>query len=481
MSFLSKLLLLVAYGAVTYPQQVALASNMDGGLSQQAAPPIIVTPPEITRLAPATKINQLIGDFDRQFQRLTENLTFQRYQLPSTDLGVSFQHQGRTYVAFGDSVASRDPLAWSEDTDPEDGFSLRFQTNNNGSWKPITIPGITQGALEVPVEGISLSNLMYLWHTTDSTQERMGRSVLARSPDNGSSFSLVRTFSALHFINVSVIQQEAGDWPGSPSASGAALYVFGSGEYRKSDVRLGFLMTDQIEQSTGMKYFSGLVDGIPRWSDAETAALPLFEHPAVGELSVTYDNALKRWLMLYNSGSPRGIVLRSAINPWGPWSEPKVVFDAATDSGYCYFVHSSWLVNNCDNVSDPGRENTWGGEYGPYMLRHLARTVPDGRRIYFTMSTWNPYTVVLMKVDLARLPNNSATRPALALSRSTDRNHVIASWEKPSYGWFLERKRTLSATEPWERVRYSPTILGSRISAVLDDDPAGAFFRLVQP
>lgn len=116
-----------------------------------------------------------------------------------------------TYVAFGDSPAARDPLAWSEDTDPEDGFSLDFQTNSNGSWRPITIPGITHGILEVPVEGISLNNSLYLWHTTDSSMDGMGRSVLARSDDDGQTFSLIRTFSTEHFINVSVIQQEAGE------------------------------------------------------------------------------------------------------------------------------------------------------------------------------------------------------------------------------------------------------------------------------
>ena len=53
-----------------------------------------------------------------------------------------------------------------------------------------------------------------------------------------------------------------------------------------------------------------------------------------------------------------------------------------------------------DQVHDPGRENEWGGEYGPYQFEDLATGNETSTTIYFTMSTWNPYTVVLMKATL---------------------------------------------------------------------------------
>ena len=57
---------------------------------------------------------------------------------------------------------------------------------------------------------------------------------------------------------------------------------------------------------------------------------------------------------------------------------------------------------NCDSVHDPGRQYEFGSEYGPYQFEELATGIEDvNATIYFAMSTWNPYTVVLMKATVA--------------------------------------------------------------------------------
>jgi hypothetical protein len=38
--------------------------------------------------------------------------------------------------------------------------------------------------------------------------------------------------------------------------------------------------------------------------------------------------------------------------------------------------------------------------YGPYQIPQFSRAGADGVQIYFTMSTWNPYQVMLMTVDI---------------------------------------------------------------------------------
>ena len=49
---------------------------------------------------------------------------------------------------------------------------------------------------------------------------------------------------------------------------------------------------------------------------------------------------------------------------------------------------------------DPKRAEEFGGEYGPYIMSRFT-TGADGRcRIYYTMSTWNPYQVMVMRSDL---------------------------------------------------------------------------------
>ena len=53
-----------------------------------------------------------------------------------------------------------------------------------------------------------------------------------------------------------------------------------------------------------------------------------------------------------------------------------------------------------DTLSDPKRDDEWGGEYGPYVISRFTTGANGKCRIYYTMSTWNPYQVVVMRTDL---------------------------------------------------------------------------------
>ena len=53
-----------------------------------------------------------------------------------------------------------------------------------------------------------------------------------------------------------------------------------------------------------------------------------------------------------------------------------------------------------DALSDPERADEWGGEYGPYIMSRFTSEADGHCRIYYTMSTWNPYQVVVMRSDL---------------------------------------------------------------------------------
>ncbi len=351
------------------------------------------------------KISQLTGDYDRHLQIPTLNQTESRYGLVTTDLGVPFHHNGKTYILFGDSwgTPEGDAIAYTTDINPEDGLELTCITSGAGIYKPVTIPGVSQGAFEVPVEGISLGGNMYVYHTTDNSETVvMGRSVLAVSRDDGETFSYLYDLSESHFINVSVISLNLAEWPGFPLDTGNGLVMFGSGSYRQSDVRLAFQPAGQIEVPQSIRYLTGVdQNNIPLWSESEDEATPLFSQPCVGELSVTYNRFLQKWLMLYNCNAPRGINFRTADYPWGPWTEPQLLFDPWEDNGYCHFMHVDWQFSQCDSVHDPGRQNEWGGEYGPYQFEDLATGNDSMTTIYFTLSTWNPYTVVLMKSTLS--------------------------------------------------------------------------------
>jgi hypothetical protein len=189
-------------------------------------------------------------------------------------------------------------------------------------------------------------------------------------------------------------------WSGSGSP-GEGLLIWGSGHFAASEVYLAYMPADQIENPSNIRYFGGIriMDGKPIWKQKEVDAVPLTDAGCVREFSVRWNKFLRLWLMLYNSDNPRGIVLQTSSKPWGKWSKPYVVFDPFDDKGYGYFIH--WPGH--DELSDCWRPRDWGGEYAPYLIEPFFTAISNERsRIYFTMSTWNPYQVVLMSAEISK-------------------------------------------------------------------------------
>ena len=92
--------------------------------------------------------------------------------------------------------------------------------------------------------------------------------------------------------------------------------------------------------------------------------------------------------------------MRSASLPWGNWSAKQVLFNPFTDNGYTHFIH----LPGHDNVTDPLRADEIGGPYGLYIIDEFTTGDGETSTIYFTLSTWNPYTTVLMQAQLAKSP-----------------------------------------------------------------------------
>ena len=336
------------------------------------------------------KVCQLTGDLDRERGTPTLSLTGKRYGVPGTDLGSSFEHNGRLYFLFGDTLGrpgDRDCLAWTESADPEK-TDLHFPLADDGKWLPLSIPGISQGPFEVPTGGISVGGKMVIAFTTDhSAKKTMGRAVLAVSEDDGKSFRRLYDLPTDKFINVAFVLN--GDW----------LYLFGSGTYRHSSVCVARIKPADVADRAQLQFFKGVdANAQPEWSAREEDAVCLFRHDVVGELSVAYCPTVKRYVMLYNSEQPRGITLRSAETPWGPWSEGEVIVDPWRDRAYGHFIHAP-VESAPDHVNDPGRDKEWGGEYGPYIVGRFTSGGPNRLRLYYTMSTWNPYQVNLMRSE----------------------------------------------------------------------------------
>lgn len=339
------------------------------------------------------KVCQLTGDMDRSTGTPTLNQTGKRFGVTATDLGSSFEHKGRLYFLFGDTwgrPGGRDVLAWTTSRDPRE-IPLEFHRARDEKWLPLTLPNVRLGPFEIPSYGVSVGRNIYVVFTTDHSPEKtMGRSIVGFSRDDGRTFTKLYKLSEDKFINVALWLSD--DW----------LYIFGSGDYRKSSVCLARVRPADFRRPSKLQYFNGIdTENQPQWSRRESAATPLFQHNVVGELSVAFCEPLNRYVMLYNSEEPRGITLRSAVSPWGPWTDGIVIFHPWRDKGYGYFMHiSSKFDGKSDTLHDPKRETDWGGEYGPYLISRFTTGTEKRCSLYYAMSTWNPYQVVIMRSDV---------------------------------------------------------------------------------
>src|SRR5688500_14826542 len=110
-------------------------------------------PTKLTWIAGSTvRIEQLIGDCDYPAQARTgscvptANLTNTRAKVLGTDLGATFESQGKLYFLFGDTIGSNteyfasDTIATSTSVDPESPLALDFLTRPDGTPFFIRIP-----------------------------------------------------------------------------------------------------------------------------------------------------------------------------------------------------------------------------------------------------------------------------------------------------------------------------------------------------
>jgi hypothetical protein len=190
------------------------------------------------------------------------------------------------------------------------------------------------------------------------------------------------------------------------------------------------------------RYFAGLDDeGDPTWTDDQVSAAPVIDDETVlqvQQFSVAWVAPINRFVMLYSGRFPRipsvdqfgnkfGIFMRTAEHPWGPWSAPQLIWNADQENAYDCPYDSPGIMYHRDAagmgcpVSDPYRPNwlatddlkqcpattptphdDFGVEYGVNILDTFTKPgLPiNTATIYWNMSTWNPYRVVLMKTRL---------------------------------------------------------------------------------
>ena len=101
----------------------------------------------------------------------------------------------------------------------------------------------------------------------------------------------------------------------------------------------------------------------------------------VSEMSVQYNEYLDKYVVLYGNGL-NNVVLRTADTPEGPWSDPVTIATSISYPGlYAPLIHP---LSGTGDLTD-------------------ASGNPDLSTLYWNMSIWSNYNVVLMKTDLSPL------------------------------------------------------------------------------
>jgi hypothetical protein len=173
-------------------------------------------------------------------------------------------------------------------------------------------------------------------------------------------------------------------------------------------------------------YYRGASDGAPRFSGSQADAVPLYtdEFEPVNQASVSWIPSLRRWLMIYggnvvdfvnldgNAGAsqpvPGALYARHAPEPWGPWTEPTPVLTeehVAQDMvcgkrapAGCVPPPDPLIRPDCLELVDPRGGGTL---YGAAIIDALTR--PAGGRaadVFWLVSTWHPYSVVLIRTRM---------------------------------------------------------------------------------
>jgi hypothetical protein len=274
---------------------------------------------------------------------------------------------------------------------------------------------------------------------------------------------LTRSFTTLKFRNPAVRTvasfdpSRAGgignDYRTAPGKGGTDEKVFiwgrpsfGASAARGTSAKLYFSYMDMPEyRETGevamsMHYFTGLADGVPQFSDRAVDAVALdLSYPGedsttetwdiVSQMSVTWVASMKKWVMFYGGDlAARGLPIivgpnaqvradpeaalhvRYADRPWGPWTAPEQLLKAndlqdpsagaAADGG---ILHRPSCKGAACAPHEPGYDDDSeiGVLYCPAIIEPWTVVDDSGAvDLYWAVSTWDPYQVMLMKSRL---------------------------------------------------------------------------------
>jgi hypothetical protein len=269
-----------------------------------------------------------------------------------------------------------------------------------------------------------------------STLNSIGISVLGQEGTNDVSFNTPMVSGIPVMIPSGFVYVNAVDPTNkpnlAPSSQRLGVFITGVPRYRASVPYLAYSTPANLANPSNWMFFNGLSAGTPIWisyaswqsyhnpdgdwmppSPVAQIYNPTPSQQCVGEHSLSWNAPLNAWLLLYNCVDR--IEARYARAPWGPWSEPIVLISPTLDPNiYCTLIMKPVSSGGCPALTTYWPDKRQGGLYAPFVLSRFTEDAsgscyPPPRpvgllvacaRIYWLVSTWNPYVVVVMKSTL---------------------------------------------------------------------------------
>ncbi|MDZ4235017.1 MAG: DUF4185 domain-containing protein, partial [Dietzia sp.] len=349
--------------------------------------------------------------------------TINKYGVAGTDLGIMWDNGSpndpQVLMAFGDTMGDctvpgnqwrSNVLFRSGDDDLTDGITIDSAAmGSDGLAKSLVERSHQTGEVTIiPTAGISVNGVQYLRYMSVAHWGQPGSwttnySGMAYSTDNGENWEIVPEMAR----RITSAGDAGEGAPGVDSAwrsaqmssflktdthlyeyltpsgrQGAAILarVPLSGSPSTGDLEHGPAPLDGVLDPEAYEYWNGTT-----WVDRIGDAVTVLPAPA-SELSTMYNAHLHKYTAMYSQGFD-SVVMRTADNPWGPWSDATTLIDYSVLPGvYGAFMHP------------------WA----------------QGNDLYYLVTTWNAYNVFLVRTELDALFPEPTLRRAPTAQATTE-------------------------------------------------------------
>lgn len=322
------------------------------------------------------------------FTSVNPNHTDEMYDVGGTDLGIMWaMNNNRVGIFFGDTMGNdfapsangggngsnwrSNVLAFSDNQDLSNGLVFSGMAtvadNSNVARQIIHSDHITNGTgsySAIPTAAIHAGDADYVHYMDVRQWGAPGQwttnfSSLYKSADNGQTWDPcpdVQFSSGSNFSQVGYAKKDG------------YVYMMGTVPGRFGSAYLARFKENDILNQAAYEYWNDVLGWV---KDDESKASIVLNGP-VGEISLLYNAKFSRWFAVYLDVNRNAIVLRTAEDITGKWSDENILVSSTADN------------------------NKYSGLYGGFM--YPLNT--DSDTLYFNMSLWYPYNVFLMKAVL---------------------------------------------------------------------------------